>query len=65
MAHADREDSFPLHAVASTVTGGAGFYSHLLGVAPYVFGSPPDEVYSIYHLPVSFYELHPVLPFNR
>jgi 4-amino-4-deoxy-L-arabinose transferase-like glycosyltransferase len=65
MAHADRKATFPLHAVASTVTGGAGFYSHLLGVVPYLFGTPLDEVYSVYHIPVNFYDLHPAVPFKR
>ena len=45
--HPVKDHSFAVHAVASTVTGGTGFYSHLLGVAPYVFGLPPDEVYSV------------------
>jgi hypothetical protein len=45
-----KEHAFPVHAVASTVTGGAGFYSHILGVVPYVFGFPPDEVYSVFEL---------------
>jgi len=39
--------TFPLRALASTVTGGAGFYAHFLGVVPYVFGVPPDELYSV------------------
>jgi len=47
MTHLTKDHRFPMHAMASTVTGGAGFYSHLLGVVPYVFGIPPDEVYSV------------------
>src|SRR5215469_10345729 len=42
--------SFPLSAVASTVAGGAGFYSNILGVVPYVFGFPPEEVYYVSYL---------------
>jgi 4-amino-4-deoxy-L-arabinose transferase-like glycosyltransferase len=42
--------TFPLRAVASTITGGAGFYSNILGVVPYVFGFPPEEVYYVSYL---------------
>jgi hypothetical protein len=36
-------------ALASTLSGeaGAGFYSDFFGPAPYVFGSPPDQVYFV------------------
>jgi 4-amino-4-deoxy-L-arabinose transferase-like glycosyltransferase len=53
MDHPYGDHTFPVHALASTVTGGAGFYSHLLGAAPYVFGIPRDEVYLVYSLPVT------------
>jgi 4-amino-4-deoxy-L-arabinose transferase-like glycosyltransferase len=65
MAHPDKEHIFSLHALASTVTGGAGFYSHLLGVAPYVFANPPDEIYSVYYIPVNLNALKPILRLNR
>jgi hypothetical protein len=50
MTHHTFDQRFPVHAMASTTTGGAGFYSHRLGVAPYVFRIPPDEIYSVYEL---------------
>ena len=48
-----KDYKFPLRALASTVTGGAGFYSDVLGVVPYVFGVPPTEVYAVSYLHVN------------
>jgi hypothetical protein len=49
-AHLLTEHRMAVHAVAQTlsVTAGAGFYSDIWGPAPYVFGFPPDQVYSVF-----------------
>lgn len=53
VARPAKDHTFSVYALASTVTAGAGFYSHILGVVPYVFGIPPDEVYSVSDLSLS------------
>ena len=49
-AHLVTEHRIAVHALAETLsaTAGAGFYSDLWGPAPYVFGFPADQVYSIF-----------------
>jgi hypothetical protein len=45
-AHLLTEHQMAVHAVAQTlsVTAGAGFYSDIWGLAPYIFGFPSDQV---------------------
>jgi hypothetical protein len=49
LLHPVGEYRIAVPALASTLSGeaGAGFYSDRFGPAPYVFGSPPNEVYFI------------------
>ncbi len=49
-AHLLTEHRIAVHALAETLSGtaGAGFYSDFWGPAPYVFGFPPDQVYSVF-----------------
>jgi 4-amino-4-deoxy-L-arabinose transferase-like glycosyltransferase len=47
----------PVRAFASTLSGdvGAGFYSDRFGPAPYVFGFPPNQVYSVFVVQKRFF----------
>jgi hypothetical protein len=44
---ADYRIAVPARASTMSSEAGAGFYSDYFGPAPYVFGSPPDQVYLV------------------
>ena len=55
--HPVRKYRFAVPALASTMSGevGAGFYSDRFGPLPYVFGFPPDQVYSVLLVQARFF----------
>jgi len=56
IAHGERyavlaEYDYPMRTGMSTMTGGAGFYSHFLGMLPFVAGRPESEAFRFVSVP--------------
>ncbi|MBL8730209.1 MAG: glycosyltransferase family 39 protein [Planctomycetes bacterium] len=45
------EYEYPMRTGMSTMTGGAGFYSHFLGMLPFVAGTPVPEAFRFVRIP--------------